>query len=137
MPARSKKKKAAKRKPLKKKKIVKKVKKAKRSKAKAAKKVVKKTVKKAKAAKKAAKSKEKVIGKVTHYYDRIGVAIVELQDKIRRGDLVCLKRGEKEIIQPVSSLQIDHAAVEGAKKGDVIGMKVDAPVHEGTIVVPA
>jgi len=105
---------------------------------KAAKKVVKaKKVSKAVRAKKAEAAKIKALGKVTHYYDRIGVAIVELKSPIRVGDVICLKRGALELVQQVGSLQINHVPVPQAKKGDVIGMKVDQEVQKGTLVIAA
>jgi len=78
----------------------------------------------------------KHIGRVVHYYDRIGVAIVELASPLSIGDTVLLKRGEEEYTQPVTSLQIEHEPVKSAKKGKVIGMKVNQPVKDGTWVLP-
>lgn len=97
---------------------------------KVAKKVTGKLVRRAKAA------APKAIGKVVHYYDRIGVAIVELKAPLRLGDMVHIKRGDRDILQSVTSLQINHEPVASAKKGDVIGMKVNQEVHEGALVMP-
>lgn len=85
----------------------------------------------------AAKVKKRMLGKVIHYYDRIGVAIVNVASPIRLGDIVKLRRGEEELVQPVTSMQIEHQPVDTAKKGDVIGLKVTREVHEGTLVLPA
>jgi hypothetical protein len=79
----------------------------------------------------------KTLGRVTHYYDRIGVAIVELAAPMRLGDLVYLKHGDSAALQSVSSLQIDHTPISTAKRGDVVGLKVDVPVREGTLVLPS
>ncbi len=99
----------------------------------------KKAGKKASARKRATRKavkavKAKLLGKVVHYYDRIGVAIVEVKSPIQVGDAIILKKGEEEVMQNVGSMQIDHLAVSKAKKGDVIGMKVNREVREGTIV---
>lgn len=75
----------------------------------------------------------KEIGKVTHYFDKIGVAIIELTDGLKVGDTVKMKTKE-EFDQEITSIQIDHEPVEEAKAGDVIGTKVDKPVHEGVKV---
>ncbi len=102
---------------------------------------VKKT--KAKKAKKAAVkakvkvAKKKALGKVVHYYDKINVAIITLKSPLKVGDLVCLKRGELEVVQEVGSLQINHQNVARAGKGAVVGMKVDVPVKEGAVVLAA
>ncbi len=78
----------------------------------------------------------KHIGRVVHYYDRIGVAIVELALPLSLGDTVLLKHGEEEYTQPVTSLQIEHEPVKSARKGKVVGMKVDRPMKDGTWVLP-
>lgn len=77
------------------------------------------------------------LGKVVHFYDHISVAIIELQGPLKVGDTIAFLRGDQEFTQKVSSLQIDHNNVESAKKGDVVGMKVDQPTKEGTPVVLA
>jgi len=122
-----------------------KTKKVKKMKTKKVKKVKKTKVKKTKAkkAKKAAVkakvkvAKKKALGKVVHYYDKINVAIITLKSPLKIGDLVCLKRGELEVVQEVSSLQINHQNVARAGRGAVVGMKVDVPVKEGAVVLAA
>lgn len=74
------------------------------------------------------------VGKVVHYYDKAGVAIVELSGKIAVGDTVKFKHGEDEFEQEIASMQIEHGAVEAAKKGDAVGIKVDQKAKEGTLV---
>ena len=82
-------------------------------------------------------AKIKIVGRVTHYYDRIGVAIVELARPLHVGDVVKMKHGEHELVQPVQSLQIEHQPVASAKKGAVVGMKVSQEVKEGALVMPS
>ena len=84
-----------------------------------------------------APKKKKSIGTVVHYYDNLGVAIVELAAPLKVGDSVCFQRGEQEFTQQVGSLQIDHESVEKGKKKQVVGMKVDEPVKEGALMVAA
>jgi putative protease len=75
------------------------------------------------------------IGKVTHYYDKIGVAIVELDGTLTVGEKVKFARGGEDLFeQPVDSIQIEHEKKESAKKGDVIGLKVTSEVKEGAEV---
>lgn len=80
--------------------------------------------------------KIKVLGRVVHYYDRIQVAIVELGAPLHLGDMVKIKDKTQEFVQNVDSLQIEHMAVEQAKKKQIVGMKVMMPVHEGALVMP-
>ena len=82
------------------------------------------------------KANEKAIGRVIHYYDRIGVAIVDLKTPLSIGDMVSVKRGSTEyFVQQVTSMQINHEAVQRARKGDVIGLKVNRKVPDGAVVV--
>jgi translation elongation factor EF-1alpha len=75
------------------------------------------------------------IGKVTHYYDKIGVAIVELSTSLSVGDKIKFSRGgEDSFEQGVESIQIEHEKLDSAKKGDVIGLKVEKEVKEGAEV---
>jgi len=80
---------------------------------------------------------DKLLGKITHYYDKIGVAIIELQGTLKVGETVKLKKGDEETEQTVNSIQIEKAAVDSANKGAIVGIKVDQPVKEGTEVYQA
>jgi len=75
--------------------------------------------------------KEKLIGKITHYFDKISVAIVELSGVLKTGDRIRVKGHNTDFEQDVSSIQIEHENIEKAKKGDAIGVKVDEKVREG------
>ena len=79
----------------------------------------------------------KPIGKVTHYYDKLGVAIVELADTLRVGDRVRFEKGERVSEQEVSSMEKDYQSVQKAGKGDSVGIKVGEKVKPGAQVVPA
>ena len=77
---------------------------------------------------------KKTVGKVIHYYDKIGVAIIELGKALKTGDVVKFVKGDDEFEQTIDSMQIEKAVIESAKKGDVIGVKTDKPAKEGTLV---
>jgi len=74
---------------------------------------------------------EKLIGKITHYFSKIQVAIIELAAELKKGDKVHIMGKNTDFEQEVSSMQIDREDVEKAKKGDAIGLKVDQKVREG------
>lgn len=76
----------------------------------------------------------KKIGKVTHFYGNIGVAIVELSGKLSVGDHVKFSHGEHEFEQTIESMQMEHKDIDSAKKGDIVGVKVDEKVSEGVEV---
>lgn len=74
---------------------------------------------------------EKPIGIVTHYFSKVGVAVVKLSAPLKVGDKIKLKKGEEEFEQEVQSMQVDHKNLQEAKKGEEIGLKVDQKVKEG------
>lgn len=115
---------------------MKKAKKAKSAK-KAAKKAKKTTSAKRAVAKKPVAAKMPRLGKILHYYDKIGVAVVELAGTLNVGDEILIKGHAGEFKQKVASMQIEHEQVKTAKKGDAIGMKVDQPVKENMEVFKA
>ena len=75
------------------------------------------------------------VGTVTHYYDKIGVAILELDANLAVNDKVKFVRGGEDLFeQEVKSIQVEHDKIETAGKGDTIGLKVDDVVKEGAEV---
>ena len=77
------------------------------------------------------------MGEVTHYYDKIQVAVVKLvSGDLKVGDKVKLTDSAGEDVeQEIKSMQIEHAKIEIAKKGDEFGLKVDTPVKAKSDVV--
>ena len=71
------------------------------------------------------------VGTITHYYDKIGVAVVEVLAPIKVGEKIKISGHDKEFEQVISSMQVEHQNIEQAKKGEAVGMKVDQPVKEG------
>ncbi len=80
-----------------------------------------------------AKSLEKV-GEVSHYFTKIGVAVVELTGKIKVGDSISVKGMTTNFEQKVESMQVEGGNIEEANPGDDIGMKVADRVRKGDIV---
>lgn len=73
----------------------------------------------------------KLIGKVTHYFSKIGVAVIELSDALKVGDTIRIVGGETDFDQVVDSMEVEHQKVETAKVGDSIGLKINQKVREG------
>lgn len=133
-----KKKKKTVRRPLKKKKPVRKkpVRKAK-SKAKAKTKVKARVKIKAKAKAKPKprpKLKEGVIGIVTHYFPHVRAAVIKLKAPLAVGDKVKIKGHTTDFTQSVDSLQIDRVSVDTAGKGAEIGLLVVSRVRQHDVV---
>jgi len=79
-----------------------------------------------------AEKEGKLIGKITHYFSNIEVAVINLSSPLKSGDTIRVIGGqETDFEQKVDSMQIDHEQVKSAKKGDSVGMKIDEKVHEG------
>jgi putative protease len=75
------------------------------------------------------------IGKVTHYFDKIKVAIVELDAALAVGDKIKFVRGGEDLFEQVAeSMQIEHQKIDSAKKGDVVGLAVEKEIKEGADV---
>ncbi len=71
------------------------------------------------------------VGRVTHYYDKIGVAIVELDNTLSVGEKVRFVRGGEDLFdQVVDSIQIEHQKVESSGRGQIVGLKTIEPVRE-------
>ncbi len=69
------------------------------------------------------------VGKITHYFDKIGVAVVELTDSLKAGDKIRIKGNTTDFEQEIESMQIEHEEVEEAGKGQAIGLKVKDKVR--------
>ena len=74
---------------------------------------------------------EKLIGKVTHFYGKPSVGMVELSDVLKVGDTIRIKGENLDFTQKVTSMRIEFNDVNEAKAGDLIGTKVDQKVHKG------
>ncbi len=78
------------------------------------------------------KKEGKLIGKVSHYFSNIGVAVIDLSDTLSQEDEIRIMGGEStDFNQKVDSMQVDHKEVKEAKKGDSVGLKVGEKVREG------
>lgn len=82
---------------------------------------------------------ETSIGKVTHYFDKLSVAVIKLDAgcKLEKGAHIHIKGHATDFTQEVTSLQADHADIESVKTGDDFGIKVNQPVREGDMVCRA
>jgi len=67
---------------------------------------------------------EKLIGKVNHWFGNIGVAGIELTDKLTVGDRIHILGHTTDFEQEVTSMQIMHQDVTKAGTGDDVGVKV-------------
>jgi predicted transcriptional regulator len=77
---------------------------------------------------------ETVVGKVIHYYPKISVAAVILEEPIAQGDRIHICGPHDDVHQSVTSMEIEHVPIKDADKGQDVGIKVIDRVHEGDVV---
>lgn len=70
------------------------------------------------------------VGRVTHYFTKISVAVVELSAPLAVGDRIRIRGPTTDFEQTVESMQIEHKNVERAEAGQSIGLKVKERVRE-------
>jgi hypothetical protein len=97
-----------------------------------------KKIKKAKTAPKKRQAvkapKEKLLGRVEHYFDKIMVAAVGVKAPFKVGDILHIKGHTTDFVERLESMQIEHQNVVKVKKGDDVGIKVKGIVREHDLV---
>ncbi len=71
------------------------------------------------------------IGKVSHYYGKLNVAVIDLKGELEVGDEILIEGGESKVRQKVKSMQIEHEKIQNAAAGDSVGLKVEGKVRDG------
>lgn len=75
------------------------------------------------------------VGQITHYFERIGVCVVRIDHgSVIIGDKLTIVGQKSKFVQKVWSMQIESQDVKIAKKGQLIGLKIDKPAAVGDIV---
>lgn len=73
----------------------------------------------------------KLIGKITHYFSKIGVAVIELTNTLKVGDTIRIVGGDTDFTQQVQSMEADHQKVEEVKAGESVGLQVEQKAKKG------
>ncbi|MDD5417726.1 MAG: translation elongation factor-like protein [Candidatus Nanoarchaeia archaeon] len=73
----------------------------------------------------------KEVGEITRTFDKIGVAVVKVSGNIKQGDKIKIKGSSTDFEQTAGSMQIDKTPIKEAKKGQMIGLKVNNKVKAG------
>ena len=76
--------------------------------------------------------KDNSIGKITHWYDKISVAVVKLDKALQIGDKIKIKHGDQEFEDTVTSMELDHQPVQSGKKGQEIAIKLAQKAGENS-----
>lgn len=79
---------------------------------------------------------EKLIGRVKHFYPHIPAMIVELEDDLKVGDEIVVKKknGEERFRQIVESMEIEHKKVQEVQAGQEVAVQVVGKTKEGDLV---
>jgi hypothetical protein len=74
------------------------------------------------------------VGRITHFFSKISVAIVDLSAPLTAGDRILVKGPATDFEQVVDSMQIEHQNVQRADAGQSIGLKTVQHVREKDVV---
>ena len=78
---------------------------------------------------------EEEIGKITHYFSKINVGVIEVTNGVLQvGDTIHIKGHTTDFYQKIQSMQVEHSSVDTVKLGESAGMKVESPVREHDLV---
>jgi putative protease len=79
---------------------------------------------------------ETEIGTIEHYFDRAGVAAINITTgELSVGDTVHIKGNTTDVTTKVESMQIEHESVQTAKVGDGVGVKIGEKVRQHDTVL--
>jgi putative protease len=73
------------------------------------------------------------VGRITHYFSKAGVAVLELSASVNKGDKIVIRGSTTNIEQSVDSMEIDHKQILKAEAGQSIGLKVAGRVRENDV----
>jgi hypothetical protein len=70
------------------------------------------------------------VGRITHFFSKISVAVVELTAPLVVGDRILVKGPSTDFEQVIESMQIEHKNIPRAEAGQSIGLKMASHVRE-------
>ena len=74
------------------------------------------------------------IGRLTHIFSKISVAVIDLKLPLSKGDRILIKGPTTDFEQNVESLQIDRKEVARVEAGQSAGLKLTKPAKEKDVV---
>jgi len=72
---------------------------------------------------------ESAIGTVTHYYNHLNVAVLQLSDRLKVGETIHILGHITDFIQIVTSMEVNHHRVVVVEPDEEVALKVVEPVH--------
>ena len=76
----------------------------------------------------------KPIGKITHFFPKISVAVIKADKPIKKGDKISIEGHDKKVEMTVESMQMEHKSVDTCKPGEEVGLKTPEEVKQGDFV---
>jgi hypothetical protein len=73
-------------------------------------------------------------GEVVHVFDKIMVAVVRLTKAVRQGDRIHFLGRHTDFEQELTSLQVEHEAVQAAAAGTEVAVKLAQAARRGDAV---
>ena len=80
------------------------------------------------------KTPGKKVGKVDHYYTKLGVGVVKLSSTLKVGDKIRIKGATTDFEQNVESMQIEKDKIKEGKAGQSVGLEVKEHVRAKDVV---
>ena len=74
------------------------------------------------------------IGSVIHWYGRLSVAGVRLTAPLAVGERIHIRGHTTDLVETVSSMEIEHTKVERAGPGDDVAVAVEGHVHDHDLI---
>jgi putative protease len=74
------------------------------------------------------------VGRITHFFSKISVAVLELTAPLAVGDRILVKGPSTDFEQVVESMQIEHKNIQKAEAGQSVGLKTAQHVRERDVV---
>jgi len=73
---------------------------------------------------------KRLVGVVRHFYQKIGVAVLDLESDLRVGQRISVEGPETDVQETVVSMQVDKEQVEEARAGSQVAVKMEGKVRE-------
>ncbi len=74
---------------------------------------------------------EVLVGIIGRYFNKIGVAVIEMKESLKVGDSIHIIGNTTDFTQNLSMMQIENSPVQMVSRGDEVAIKVKHPVQDG------
>ena len=74
------------------------------------------------------------VGKITHFYNHINVAVLDLTGELKVGDIIHILGHITDFEQRVASLEIEHKKVQSVSAGMDVALQVEELVRNGDCI---